>query len=280
MKNQKKLALVTAAGAVAAVLLRLLQQLTGFEEHTGLAKTGHPAGILLPLVLAAAAVGVWLLSRGESRAAEDRPFAESFSTDAAAQLTVIVMGIFLMAVGGALQVVFGVMGSGLQNVVLSGGMMGLVWMGAVSPTEVLMLGLCAVASAVCLFPAAAACRRREGEELRTVSGELLLVPVVCMVVRLVLIYRINSIDPVLQAYYVELLAVVFVTLAFYQLAGFAVGQGRPRAYCICSSLALVLCAATLADGHDISGTVFYAGCGLTVLGFRLLYRGSLPAEEA
>ena len=277
MNDQKKLSLVTAAGAAAALVLRLVQRLTGFEELTGLAKPGNIAAVLVALVLAAAAAGVWWLSRAW-RNEDQRAFTDAFSTDSAAQLTVIVMGIFLMAVGGALQVAFSVMGGGLQSVMLQGGTVGLVWMGNISPAEVLLLGLCAVVSAVCLFPAAAACRRREEEEPRAVSGEMLLIPVVCMVVRLVLLYRINSIDPVLQAYYVELLAVVFVTLALYQLAGFAVGQGRPRTYCICSAIAMVLCAAVLADGHDISGTVFYLGCGLTVLGFRLLYRAG--TEEA
>lgn len=46
------------------------------------------------------------------------------------------------------------------------------------------------------------------------QGSLLLVPVVCFVIRLVLVYRVDSINPVLSDYYLELLALVFLTLGF------------------------------------------------------------------
>ena len=277
MSKQKKLCLVAAVGTVVTFLLRLLQQLTGFENDTGLAVNGHPAGLAVVVLFAAAAVCAWVFSGSCEK--ENRAFRDVFSTESAAELTVLVMGLFLMAAGGVFQVMFGVMGGGLERVLYRGGMMGVVWMGNMSPVEVLVLGVCAAAPAVCLFPAAAACRRREDGEVRSFRSELLLVPVVCMVVRLVLLYRVHSINPVLQAYYVELLAVVFVTLAFYQLAGFAVEQGRLRWYSVCTNLAVLLCVTTLADGHDISGMALYGGCALTLAGFRLLYREASPVEE-
>jgi len=164
-----------------------------------------------------------------------------------------------------------VMGGGLESVIQGDGMVAVVWMGSVSPRELLILGVLAVVSAVSLFPAVAACRHGN---LNTGSfnGNCLLIPVICMVVRLVMLYRIDSVNPVLQAYYVELLAVVLAAMAFYQLAGFAFGQGKTRWYGVCSGLAVVLCMASLGDGHDVSGTLFYGGCALSVLGFWLLYR--------
>lgn len=279
MKYYKKMFLVTAIAGLLALALRLWQQFAGFEADTGLAVSGHPAAIALAAVLAAAAVVLVVLSRKLPGGRDAGPFEQAFSTESAAQLTLIVMGIFLMAAGGALQVLFAVMG-GLQSVMQEGGMMvAVVWMGTVSPREVMILGILAVVSAVCLFPPAAACRRHEDRPGRSVNGNILLVPVVLMVVRLVMLYRINSVDPVLQAYYVELLAVVFVTLAFYHLAGFAFGMGSLRWYAVCSGLAVVLCIATLADGHDVSGMLFYAGCALSLLGFWLLYRNDEPVTE-
>lgn len=281
MKDYKNVFLVTAVGGVLALALRLWQQLAGFEADTGLAVPGHPAGIALAVVLAATAGVLVALSRRLPGQKDERAFERAFSTESVGVLTVVIMGIFLMAAGGALQVLFALMGGGLQGVLQeSGMMMAVVWMGEASPREVLLLGVLAVVSAVCLFPAAAACRCHGDRPSRAVNGNLLLVPVMLLVVRLVMLYRINSVDPVLQAYYVELLAVVFVTLALYQLAGFAFGQGSLRWYSVCGGLAVVLCAATLADGHDISGTLFYAGCALSVLGFWLLYREAGPMPEA
>lgn len=277
MKAHKNLTAVMLAGGAAALALRLWQTLTGFEGDTGLAVAGHPAGIALAAVLAALALVLVLLCRKLSGSKDGRAFTQVFSAESAARLTVIVMGIFMMAAGGALQLLFALMGGGLQSVAQESGMMlAVVWMGEVSPKEVMLLGVLAIASAVCLFPAVAACRHGE-LDTGSFNGSFLLVPVICLVVRLVLLYRINSIDPVLQAYYVELLAVVFTALAFYQLAGFAFGQGKARWYGICSGLAVVLCVTTLGDMQDISATLFYGGCALSVLGFWLLYR---PAEAA
>ena len=70
---------------------------------------------------------------------------------------------------------------------------------------------------------------------------MLLVPVVCPVIRLVLVYRVDSIDPVLSDYYLELLALVFLTLGFYRLSSFAFGAGRTDRFALYAGLAVVLC---------------------------------------
>lgn len=277
MKARKNMLLVTATAAVFALGLRLWQQLTGFEEVSHLALPGHPAAIAVEAVLLVAAVVLTVIARALPGAKEERGFEEMFSTQSVGEVTLIVLGVFLMLSSGVLQILFALLGGGLQNVLQSDGMaVTVVWMGTVSPKEVLLLGGTALVSAICLLPTAAVCRCHEDRPGRNVNGTVLLVPILLLVVRLVLVYRIDSIDPVLQSYYVELLALVFVILAFYQLAGFAFGQGSHRWYSVCSGMAVVLCAATLADGHDISDTLFYAGSGLSVLGFWLVYRRSDP----
>lgn len=68
-----------------------------------------------------------------------------------------------------------------------------------------------------------------------VSGNVLLAPVGILVVRLVAAYRQDSVNPTLAAYYIELLALVFLTLAFYRLSSFAFRPGRPAALCFTPS---------------------------------------------
>lgn len=277
MKNETRIPLAALGCGIAGLALRVLQKLTGFEPDTGLAKPGNPAALGMLAVLALAAVVLFLLSRKIDPAKEKEGFTAWFGTKSAGMLTVLVMGIFAMAASGALQFMMSVMGG--QSVMTADGMMvTMVVMGPVSPRELMILGVLSLASAVCLFPAAAACRKREGVE-KEVNGNLLLVPVVCLVVRLVLVYRVNAVDPVLQAYYIELLALVLLTLAFYRLAGFAFQAESGRGFSFWGGLAVVLCITALADCGDITGLLFYGGSALVVLAFLLLLHTSRGKRE-
>ena len=104
-------------------------------------------------------------------------------------------------------------------------------------------------------------------------------PPVALVVRLVLTYRLDSINPALEAYYVELLGLVFLTLGFYRLSSFAFGAGRTRRFALYTGAAVVLSLAALTDGAaGISSTLLYLGGALTLLGF-LLLRLCRPAGD-
>ena len=91
-----------------------------------------------------------------------------------------------------------------------------------------------------------------------------------LVVRLATAYRTESINPVLEAYYIDLLALVFLTLAFYRLSSFAFRAGQTRRFLLYALPAVVLCLAALADSRSLYDTLFFAGGGVTVLGFLLL----------
>ena len=99
--------------------------------------------------------------------------------------------------------------------------------------------------------------------------------------RLVLTYRVDSVNPSLTMYYVELLALVFMTLGFYRLSSFAFQAGRTRRFGLYAAASLVLCAASLADGSAyLSTLLLYAGGALTLTGFLLLrIADSLEAER-
>lgn len=247
------------AGGLIALALRALQNKTGFEPETGLPIPGTPAAVALVLVLIALALIFLLLIRGLPKEEDPGPaFPEAFATESPLLLAVTVAGLFLMAAAGALDI-----WSGLAAIDLEAGLLVIV-----TPKARILMGGLALISALSLFPAAAACRRRE--ESRPFDGKILLAAPVCMVVRLVLAYRVYSVDPVLADYCVSLLAMVFLTLAFYRLSSFAFQAGRTRRFAFYAAAAAALCTASLGDGGNLAGTLHFLGGGLTALGFLLL----------
>ena len=110
------------------------------------------------------------------------------------------------------------------------------------------------------------------------AHHLLLAVPVCLVVRLVLTYRIHSVSPSLTAYYVELLTLVVLTLAFFRLSSCSVQptpSGRLTWY---SCLSVVLCLTVMADPLTLSTRLLYVGSCLTLLGFLILQ--SLRSKRA
>lgn len=266
MKKEFALPLVSVLGGAIALALRLVQNHTGFEADTGLPVPGAPAGIVLAIFLLALVITLFLLARQLPSEAEQGPaFSDVFSTSSTELVTLLIMGIFLIGISGCLDIFFtlfqrGVTGEGLYGV---------------SPASALLRAVTALITAVSLFPTAAACRRSGNREKaaaprKKLDNDLLLVPAVCLVVRLVLAYREDSVNPVLEAYYVELLALVFLALAFYRLSSFAFRAGRTRRFALYAGIAIALCTAALADGHRIDTILLYGGCALTLLAFLLM----------
>ena len=255
MTDMKKFLLfpaLTLAGCAAAFILRLLFCRTGFEVATGLPIPGNPYGIVLIGLLVILAAAFWFCSRRlpDEKEAAPATFSAAFSTTSAALLTVPVTGIFLLAASGLYTIYLGLL---------------------VAPSRLeIVSGVLTLLTAACLFSAVPSCRRRDTGESSAWNGNILLIPVCCLVVRLVLTYRAASINPSLSAYYVEILAVVFLTLAFYRLSAFAFQVGRTRRFFLYAMSAAVLCAAALADGEGLSTGLLYMGGALTLLGFMLL----------
>ena len=103
MKKEFSLPLASVLGGAAALVLRLLQLHTGFEAGTGLAIPGNPAGIALVVLLLLLAVLFCALTRYPPKEEDPGPaFPADFSTSDARLLTLPVMGVFLIAVSGLL----------------------------------------------------------------------------------------------------------------------------------------------------------------------------------
>ena len=281
MKKYLLWPLMAVIGGAGAFVLRLLQRSTGFEADTGLPIPGNLYALLLAVWFVLLAVVCLVAARRLLPADRENPplFPAGFSVASAGLLTPAVMGIFLLAVSGVLDLLLGFSGA---SALTGSGELVTVFVTAPGDQlftggEHLLVGVLSLLMAVSLFPAIPACRvRPESDARRPFQGALLLVPVCCLVVRLVLTYRAVSTDPSLVNYYPELLAVVFLTLGFYRLSSFAFRSGRTRRFALYAVLAIAFCLATLADLPDTARLLFYLGGALTLFGF-LLQRSAVLA---
>lgn len=275
MKKNLVLPVVAVLGGAAAFVLRLLQNRTGFEPDTGLPIPGNIPALALSGLLAVLAAVLCILVRKLPKDAEPGAvFPQDFSTADSRLLLLPVTGVLLIALSGLADLAqgLGILPAGVPypadvyaltsnaEVLFSG----------FSQKILLPMGILSLASAVGLFLAVMSCHPREGR--RQAPGTVLLITPAVLVVRLVLTYRVDSVNPALERYYVELLALVFLTLGFYRLSSFAFLSGRTRRFALYTVPAVVLSLAALADSGTASQSarLLYLGGALTLLGFLLL----------
>ena len=285
MKKNLTLPALAVFGGAAAFLLRLLQNRTGFEPDTGLPIPGNLPGLALVVLLMLLAAAICVLVGKLPKEQDPGPaFPADFSTTEPKLLMLPVMGVLLTALSGLMELAQGLGialpgAPGLDDAyVLTADME--VWVPgpSFSHTAMLLMGLLSLVSAAGLLLAVTACRPREGRN--PIPGTVLLIVPAALVVRLVLTYRTYSVDPALEAYYVELLALVFLALGFYRLSSFAFQAGRTRRFALYASPAVVLSLAALASASasNLSAPLLYLGGALTLLGF-LLLRLCRPAGD-
>lgn len=284
MKKPLLLPCIALAGGAAAAVLRLLQNRTGFEEGTGLPIPGNlPATALVFLLIALAAIMILLTARLPEDPAP--AFPSDFSARDSRLLAIPMAGLFLMGISGVLDLITGL---GLTETLIQGvvsaadptGMTTVVGFSSFdgySSQAHLILGVLDLLSAAGLFFAVCACGTKRRHNRLRFNGTWLLAPVLAMAVRLVLAYRADSVNPALEAYYVELLALVFLNLAFYRFSSFAFGAGRTRRFALYAGCAVVLCMASISDARSLSALLLELGAGLCVLGFLLLHLTTAPA---
>lgn len=262
MKQKILFPALAIGGGIVGFALRLMQNRTGFEAATGLAIPGSAAGMALVALFVLAAGAAILLSWKLSKKDNDLTFPAAFPAPEAALLMPIIMGVFLIALSGLADLAIG---------------LGLGGEAVFTPAAHLLLGILALLSAAGLFLGAVSCRKTED-----FVGTPLLAAPATMVVRLVLTYRVSSTDPTLTAYYVELLALIFLTLGFFRLSSFAFKDGRTRPFVRYSVLAVVFSLASLAEWGShvgcISSLVLYAGGAAVLLGFMFLRMNAVEKQ--
>ena len=286
MKKPLLLPFIALVGGAAAAVLRLLQNTTGFEEGTGLPIPGNlPATALVILLVLLAAVLILLVRRLPEKAAP--AFPADFTARDPRLLFVPMAGLFLMGISGVLDLVagLGLTETLIQSAVSAADPSGMTSVVAISSSDGyssqahLILGVLDLLAAAGLFFAVRACGTKHRHSRLRFNGTWLLAPVLAMAVRLVLAYRVDSVNPALEADYVELLALVFLNLAFYRFSSFSFDAGRTRRFALYACCAVVLCLAAFCDSSSLSARLLEIGAGLCVLGFLLLHLTAASAPS-
>lgn len=261
-------------GGGAALLLRVLQNRTGYEAATGLPVPGNLWATALLVLLVVLAVGIWVLSRlvADEQAAPPASFQAAFASPAALPLTLVIAGLFLMALSGAADLATGL---GIALPSPDAAYEAEVYLPVQRDLALVFTGILSLLLALTQLLAAARCRTGTRAADGELNPNLLLAAPICLVVRLVAAYRDLSVNPSISTYYVEILALVFMTLAFYRLSSFGFQCGRTRRFFQYAAAAVVLSMASLADGGGLSGLLFYAGGAASLWGW-MLQRISAP----
>lgn len=130
-------------------------------------------------------------------------------------------------------------------------------------TLLLVLGGGAAAAGVCLFLALVGWRKGNH------PGILLLVPVFFGLFWLFLTYQEYAAWPVMEVYFVQVLAIAALTYGFYQVSACAFSQGSSRALRFILPLAVVLTFTSLGDSVSLAMKGLYLASLGTLFGFSL-----------
>lgn len=234
--------------------LRLAEFRTGFDPVTGLSLPGLPGRLAVAavVVMALGELAASLRLPGE-KAAYGALFAPPERETPA-----LVAGGMLLAAGGAL---LAAQALPAQNF------------------AALAAGVLAAASGLCLVLLTK--RLRQGAEV-TVAP---LLPSMFFGVFFVLtVYLPAENDPVLERYYMRVLAAALAACSFALLAGFLRRESRPRTFVFTADLAVPACMAAMASG-GAGERLLFGGCAAVLSVFLLLRRDrteaapDIPAEE-
>lgn len=247
------------AGAVCFVL-RIVQLRSCFDPVTGLALPGSdpaalPGKLLWLLLLACIAVEAALCFRRPKGG--KRSFSRCFDGLEPPALRVLCAGSFLLCAGGGLLLVSALPPRGA--------------MGAIAAAAG-VLGIAGGAGFLVLAKAL-----REGGDPTAFP----LLPAMFFSVLFVLaIYFPEESDPVLERFYLPVLASALAAYALYQLAGFTRREGSLRWFPFAGDLAVITCAAALADCVGQWGRMLvFLGYALVLTVFLLLLRARPLPEE-
>ena len=220
--------------------LRLWQNLTGFDQNTGLSQASLPGTILVAGLLVLAAAEILLALRlDKTKASFSRRFAVPDR-----EIPFLTVGCFLLIAGG--------------------GLLAVSSFGQVSGVASMVAGIMAAVSGGCLL---ALVRTMRSGSCVSVTP---LLPAMFFGVFLVLaVYLPAADDPVLARYYLPVLASAMVAYAFSLLAGFLRGESSPRSFTPVADLAVILSITAMADG-GIPLALLFGGCALVLSVFLLL----------
>lgn len=270
MKEEYRIPLTAMVGGVAALVLRIWNLRTGFEAGTGLPVSGSPSFPALLVLLALVLLALWVQARRLSDHGNPR---FPFRADGPALRVLPVAGAFLLTLSGAADVFEGLSGLNLRALLSGAPSYGYAYPGLIAGESVGMSagvqcasGCLTLLSAWAVFACVQACA---GHALP--FRALVLVPAVSMAFRLVTVYRIDSVNPVLEDYAPALVALLFHVLGFYVFSAFLFDSGDLRQFAVSAGGAVTLALCVLTDESDyISAPLMFCGSAAALAGFLML----------
>lgn len=225
--------------------LRYAQLRTGFDPDTGLARASAPGFALVILLLLCAAAEFYLCTRIPGGKHAYLCFLEPPGNG---HLPFLAAGSLLLAAGVVL-----LPGWGPLKV-------------AAAVTGV------AAAGGILLFVRAL----RSGADTKPFQ---LLPAMVFSAVFVLVIYLPEDHDPVLERYYLPVLAAALIACAFYQLTGLTCREGKSRWFVLFGDMAVITAVASAADcTGDLGRMLIYLGFAVALTAFLLTRRDELLPE--
>ena len=107
-----------------------------------------------------------------------------------------------------------------------------------------------------------------------------LAPVLLFAFWLVTSYKINSINSVLWAYAIEIVAIIVALLSFFRMAGFPFGCPNPWRAIFFAMLGTAMCIMALADSRTLGMQMIFAGAAIMLLLYNWIMIHNLLRKEA
>lgn len=205
---------------VAGGVLRGITLLNGYEPQTLLPIYNDKFQIILTILSVICAVLFLVLCKTKCQNLP-KDFEKAFASSSSITKTVCVISAALMFIFGAVGFYTAVT-SPNQNIY--------------TRISEFPLWILAVLSAVAIIIITSALSKQSISES---NANLLLIPMFWAAFDLIVVFKQNASSPFLGYYSFELLPSIFLTLAFYSLAGFLYSKPKPRFMLFCSSLAIV-----------------------------------------
>ena len=258
--KQLRIPLTAAVGGVAALILRLWNLRAGFEPGTGLPVSDNPS---FPALLALLTLILVLLVVQSLKLSDSGNPRFPFRTQNRVLCVLPVAGAALLCLSGVADILDA----------LNGGGQSYEYAGLISGESVGMstgvqcaCGALTLLSAWSVFECVRACLRGD---MRHRAG--VMIPAVALAFRLVTIYRLDSVNPVLQDYAPALVALLFHVLGFYAFSAFTFDSGDLRQFTISAGGAVTLSLCVLFDKSDyISTPLLFCGSAAALAGFLVL----------
>ena len=105
----------------------------------------------------------------------------------------------------------------------------------------------------------------KGERPRTSTVVFSAIPIVLFAFWIVVSYKSNIVNPTITAYAVEIITLCALTVAFYQVAGFAFDRPRPIRATFWALFAATMCFASIADKHYFAVHLIFIAAALMLM---------------